>query len=127
MAWISVLYRPRMIKVLVLAMWGARYLKTSGSCGETNRSTLTSIGADFDRSRYVSVRSTSWYGPLNRKQFQRDGLYVRVERQYRQTCVAATKSRSLVRCSRTFDKTSGGSLLTGINVFIIALVVRRTS
>ena len=86
-----------------------------------------SIGADFDRPRYVSVRLTSWFGPLNRKQFQRGGLCMRVERQYREMCVAATRSRSLVRCSSTLDRISGGRLLAGINVFIIALVVRRTS
>jgi len=57
---------------------------------------------------------------------QRDGVDVRVERQCRQTCVAMTRSRLLARCSSTFDHISSGSLLTGINVFLVTLVVCKT-
>ena len=86
---------------------------------------MRSIGADLDRSRNVSVRSRfglDWNG----KQVQSEGLDMRTERQYWQTCVALTKSHSLVWYSRTFDKISGGSLLTGTYVFLIALTVRKT-
>jgi hypothetical protein len=46
-------------KDLVLEIWGARYSSTS-KFRDQSELTLTSMGADLDRSRYVSVRSKSW-------------------------------------------------------------------
>ena len=121
-AWISLRCRPQMVKDLVLVIWGARYLNTSRSCGKFR---LASIGAELDRSRYASARST-WLD-VNWKCVQRDGLDVSVERQHWQTCVATTRSRSLPRCSSTLERISGGSLLMGTHAFLIVLVARRIS
>ena len=49
------------------------------------------------------------------------------ERRCRQTCVAATRSRSEARYSRTLDMISSGSPLTGANLFLIPLIACKTS
>jgi len=117
--------QPEMVKDLILVMWGARYFNAAGL---RDRSTLmvTSINADLDRSRYVIVRSRSGLD-MNWKQVQRDGLDMRAERQYRQTCVAVTRTNSYVRNSKTFDRISGGSLLTGKRAFLIDPAARKIS
>ena len=65
--------------------------------------------------------------PVNRKQVQRDGWDIRMERQCRQTCAAVTRTRSLFRCRSTLDRISGGSLFAGKHAFRIVLVFCRTS
>ena len=60
---------------LVLAIFGARYLSTSRSHSSIGFKSM-SMNADFDRSRYTSVRSRSGLDE-NWKQVQSDGLDMR--------------------------------------------------
>ena len=110
---------------LVLGRCEEKFRRSSYSC-EEYALILMLIVAALDRSRCVRMRSTSALD-LNLILVQSDGVDVRVERQCRQTCVAATRFCSHSRCSRILDRTSGGRRLMGICVFFIALISCKIS